>query len=131
MIIERTNHGESQQDRTETMFVRLQEILNETDKNFFMEFVQPFPEQSSEMMDQLRAAWNKRDKEQLVFFSHKLRGLALSYGANTLAEYCKVIENNIEKHPDRVSDESIANVDRSLKQSYETLSSTVKKLGMA
>ena len=113
------------------MFIRLQEILVETDENFFKEFVQPFPEQSAEMMEQLRDAWNKRDREQLIFVSHKLRGLALSYGANILAEYCKTIENNIETNPESITSESIENVDRSLQQSYETLSLTVKKLGMA
>ncbi|MDP1675867.1 MAG: response regulator [Bacteroidota bacterium] len=130
MIVERKKYGQSQYNDNDAMFVRLQEILSETDKNFFREFVQPFPAQTAEMMEQLRTAWNKRDTEQLIFVSHKLRGLALSYGANALAEYCKVIENNIETNPNSITDESIVMVEQSMKQSYETLLLTVKKLGI-
>jgi len=131
MIVERKKNISLQRSSGDEMFNRLQEILLETDVNFFREFVEPFPVQSAEMMEQLRSAWDKHDAEQLVFVSHKLRGLALSYGANILADYCKVIELNAESNPKSITDESIANVDRSLKQSYETLSLTIKKLGMA
>jgi CheY-like chemotaxis protein/nitrogen-specific signal transduction histidine kinase len=130
MVVERKKDIPLQNLHGDEMFNRLQEILLETDENFFREFVQPFPSQSAEMMEQLHSAWDKHDAEQLVFVSHKLRGLALSYGANILAEYCKVIEHNAESNPNSITDESITNVEQSLQQSYETLSSTIKKLGI-
>ncbi len=131
MIVERKKYGSPKNDQHEAMFIRLQEILNETDKNFFTEFVLPYPSQSAEMMEQLRSAWNEKNTEQVIFVAHKLRGLALSYGANKLAEYCLAVENTIGKNPESITDESIENINRSLKQSYETLTSTIKKLGMA
>ncbi len=130
MIVEHKKNILTQRSSGDEMFIRLQEILVETDGNFFREFVLPFPSQSAEMMEQLRSAWEKHDVEQLVFVSHKLRGLALSYGANILAEYCKVIEHNAETNLKSITKESIANVEQSLQRSYEILSSTIKKLGI-
>ena len=130
MIVGRKKNISSQQSLGDEMFNSLHEILLETDEIFFKEFVLLFPSQSAEIMEQLRSAWNKKDTEQLVFVSHKLRGLALSFGANILAEYCKVIEHNAETNPDSITNESIANVEQSLQRSYETLSSTIKKMGM-
>ncbi len=130
MIAERKIKISSERSSGDDMFIRLQEILSETDENFFREFVLPFPSQSAEMMEQLRTAWIKHDAEQLVFVSHKLRGLALSYGANILAEYCKVIEHNAETNLETITNEFIANVEESLQQSYKMLSSTIKKLGI-
>lgn len=130
MIVERKKNDPLWDADSDEMFTRLREILSETDIHFFKEFVQPFPIQSAEMMEQIRSAWSGKNVDQLIFASHKLRGLALSYGANRLAEFCGMIEHNAEINPEQVTEESIKNVEQSLHQSYTTLSSTVKKLGI-
>ncbi len=131
MILERKNLNGGVHSETDGMFMRLKELLNETDKDFFLEFVQSLPTQSEEIMKQVQTAWDEKNIKQLVFASHKLRGLALSYGANILAEYCKVIEHNAETNPDVVTGQSILDVERSLRQSFVLLSDTISKLGVA
>ncbi len=113
------------------MYLRLKELLEQTDMEFMNEFVQTYPKQSEETLQQLQTAWSNKDFKELIFATHKLRGLALSFGADTLAEYCKFVEFGGEKDPDTITDQSIDNIAQALTRSYEILSSTISKLGIA
>ncbi|MEI7906995.1 MAG: hypothetical protein WCI84_06510 [Bacteroidota bacterium] len=58
-------------------------------------------------------------------------GHGFGLGADTLAEYCKFVEFGGEKDPDTITDQSIDNIAQALTRSYEILSSTISKLGIA
>lgn len=113
-----------------TMFLRLKELLEQTDLEFMTEFVQSYPAQCDEIAQQLTVANSTKNIKQIIFAAHKLRGLALSYGAEELAELCKFVELNTEKEPALITDEVMKNIGQALQRSYEMLSVTNKKLGI-
>jgi PAS domain S-box-containing protein len=112
------------------MYLRLKELLDQTDHEFMAEFVQSYPSQSEEVLEQLSTAWNNRDLSAIVFAAHKLRGLALSFGADDLAERCKIVEQRVEKDPGIITDETLQSISQSLQQSYELLSTVMSDLGI-
>lgn len=76
----------------EMMRQRLTEILNETDEQFLREMTESFPMQAAASFDLLYAAWERKEPKEIIFAAHKLRGLALNFGAATLAQRCRAIE---------------------------------------
>lgn len=76
----------------EMMRQRLAEILHETDEQFLREMTDSFPAQSTASFDLLSAAWQNKKPSEIVFAAHKLRGLALNFGAAALAQQCRMIE---------------------------------------
>ncbi|NUN68707.1 MAG: PAS domain S-box protein [Bacteroidetes bacterium] len=129
MILEakRTNdHGSPKR----VMFLRLKELLEQTDAEFMTAFVQSYPAQSEEIMQQLDAAWRARSIGEIVFVVHKLRGLALSFGADTLADLCRTVEQHAEKDPGIITDERLGEIHRSLRESYEMLAQVISDLGI-
>ncbi len=113
------------------MYIRLKELLEQTDKDFMTEFVQSYPSQSEMVMRHLRGSRMANDIPQGIFAAHKLRGLAMSFGAEELAEMCKVIELNAEATPVIFSDAAVKEIEASLRRSYEHLTSVTRKLGIA
>ena len=113
------------------MYLRLKELLEQTDMEFMVEFVQTYPMQSDETLQLLQTSWKKKDFKELTFAAHKLRGLAMSFGADTLAEYCKFVEFNGEKDTAAITERSIDDIAQALTRSYAILSSTISKLGIA
>lgn len=130
LIVDQRN-ANSRSHEDNSMYLRLKELLDQTDVEFMTEFVQSYPAQSEEIIQQLLAAWKAKDEKQIVFASHKLRGLALSFGADELAELCKAVETNADRHFEDVTDHTIDLIESSLKQSYDLLASTMSKLGIA
>jgi PAS domain S-box-containing protein len=112
------------------MTLRLKELLDQTDAEFMTEFVQSYPSQSDEVIQQLTNAWKARDVTAIVFAAHKLRGLALSFGADDLAERCKIVEQQVEKDPGIITDETLNGIVQSLNGSYDLLSAVIADLGI-
>jgi PAS domain S-box-containing protein len=112
------------------MYLRLKELLDQTDLEFMTEFIQSYPIQTDEMIGQLTNAWKKRDMGSIIFVSHKLRGLALSFGADELAELCRNIEQNAERSPGLITDGNLQEITRSLTRSYELLAEVTVDLGI-
>ncbi len=113
------------------MYLRLKELLEQTDREFMKEFVQSYPAQSQIVMRNLRGARMANDVTQGIFASHKLRGLAMSFGAEELAELCRTIELNAEARPELFSDAAVKEIEESLRRSYELLESVTIRLGIA
>ncbi|MFA5835023.1 MAG: PAS domain S-box protein [Bacteroidota bacterium] len=129
MIMEqKTSNGQAV--AAHIMYLRLKELLEQTDVPFMTEFVQSYPSQSEDTMHQLLSAWEKKDLVEVVFAAHKLRGLSLSFGAEELADLCKIVETNGDKNPNAISDQSIKDIEQSLHRSYDLLSATLSKLGI-
>ena len=112
------------------MFLRLKELLEQTDMEFMTDFVQSYPQQSEETHRQLKNAWEAKDYKALTFSAHKLRGLALSFGAEMLAEYCKAVEFNAEKKPSLITEQTMENIETALVRSRDLLESTTARLGI-
>ena len=72
---------------------RLKELLDETDADFISEFVAGFPDQAKEMFQKLSDAVHANNLTDSVFHAHKLRGLGLNFGAESLGAACREIEN--------------------------------------
>ncbi len=130
IIHDRQKSSETGESRS-AMYMRLKELLDQTDVEFLTEFVQSYPVQSEEMLLQLTDAWDRQNFPELMFAAHKLRGLALSFGADEVAEACQFIETNAEKEKEKISRESIATVGERLHASFDTLSATLTQLGIA
>lgn len=76
----------------EYMRTRLTELLKETDQEFFREIVETFPPHVQEIAAELQSAWKEQKTNEAIFAAHKLRGVALNFGAVSLAEISKKIE---------------------------------------
>jgi PAS domain S-box-containing protein len=113
------------------MYLRLKELLEQTDREFMKEFVQSYPAQSQLVMRNMRGARMANDVTQGVFAAHKLRGLAMSFGAEELSELCRTIELNAEARPEFFSDAAVKEIEESLRRSYELLDSVNMRLGIA
>jgi PAS domain S-box-containing protein len=113
------------------MYLRLKELLEQTDREFMKEFVQSYPSQTQIVMRNLRGAKMANDVQQGIFAAHKLRGLAMSFGADELSELCRTIEMNAEATPEVFSDAAVKEIEEKLKQSYTLLESVSKRLGVA
>jgi len=127
MILEekKLNHHETS---NHAMYLRLKELLEQTDGEFMTEFLQTYPSQCEEIIVQLRQAWQQSDLKQIVFAAHKLRGLALSFGADSLAELCKTVELHVEANPGMITSEYLLSIEQEVQHSYEMLASVMTKL---
>jgi len=113
------------------MYFRLKELLDQTDVEFMTEFVQSYPSQSDQIIRQLSAVWKEREITGIVFAVHKLRGLALSFGVEDLADQCKNVELNAEKNPAIITNENLEEITQSLNRSYDLLGVVLSDLGIA
>ncbi|MFA6455372.1 MAG: response regulator, partial [Bacteroidota bacterium] len=129
MIIEerKTNHHAVSNN---AMYLRLKELLEQTDGEFMTEFLQSYPAQCEEILQQLKQSWQQSDLKQIVFAAHKLRGLALSFGADGLAELSKTIELHVEANPAMITAEYLQSVEQAVQHSYEMLAAVMTKLGI-
>jgi CheY-like chemotaxis protein len=71
---------------------RTKELLDETDKEFILEFIGGFPGQAEESVGKLRTAVQEKNLGDAIFHAHKLRGLGLNFGGESLAAACREIE---------------------------------------
>ncbi len=114
-----------------SMFARMKELMDQTDKEFMIEFANSFDQQCSEIMKQLKTAHSLAVAKDIVFASHKLRGLALSYGADELADLCKAVEVNVEKNPEMFPEERLNDIQEAVDRSIEMMKAAKQKLGIA
>lgn len=103
------------------MRARLQGMLNETDREFFEEMVRTIPTQTNEILSDIRSLWEQRDVQKVIFAAHKLRGVALNFGAIALAEALKKIEHADPSYLLQQGQTLIDDVQREVLRSHEML----------
>jgi len=124
-LIQEEKRSSDHRSPKRVMFLRLKELLEQTDVEFMTAFVQSYPSQSDEIIQQLRTSWRDRNITDIIFGTHKLRGLALSFGADALADLCKTVEQNAEKDPGILTEETLTEIERALDASYELLAQVI------
>jgi len=114
----------------EYMRARLQEILKETDQEFFEEMVQTFPTQMADMFAALQSAWNQNNVNEIVFIAHKLRGVALNFGAIAVAEALKEIEHADPSYLQQHGKSLIDDVQKTIHDTNELLKKVLSSVKM-
>lgn len=72
------------------------EILNNVrslGNDVFLEMVDLFIEESSELLTKIRGAFLDGDTDQLMIFAHNVKGASANMGAAALAEICAEVED--------------------------------------
>ena len=128
-VIEARTHTHS--IANSVMYHRLKELLEQTDHGFMSEFIRPYPSQMDAVLQNLVRAEEQRDVPKAVFAAHKLRGLAMSFGAEEVADLCRVIELQVETKPEVLSAASVQKIADAVMRSVELLQTVTTALGIA
>jgi response regulator RpfG family c-di-GMP phosphodiesterase len=107
---------------------RLKELLDETDVEFITEFLTSFPDQAKEMFQKLSDAVVANHLADSVFHSHKLRGLGLNFGADSLAVACREIENIQSELVLSSSKDQLAKIEKELQRTFSILERVRKEM---
>ncbi|MBI2427199.1 MAG: response regulator [Ignavibacteriales bacterium] len=120
-IVKDTVIAQTTQSDEESMRIRLTDILEDTDRQFFDAFVSSYSPQADKIFAQLQEAWQRRNRNDIVFAVHKLRGQALNFGARQLAAQCKEIENADDLYFESLDESALDDISHELRRSKDML----------
>ncbi|MDD8017838.1 MAG: response regulator [Bacteroidota bacterium] len=110
------------------MYNRVKELLEETDKEFIATFAESFPEQAMELFQELSMAMRSKNVKDSTFNAHKLRGLGLNFGAESLAVLCREVEQIKSESILGTSLDQLTKIESELKRTFALLSRVQKRL---